>query len=184
MEHTNSTKNILMTAMFAALIAVGAFIRIPLPPVPLTLQTLFVLAAGLMLGPVKGLFSVLVYLFIGLIGLPVFTGGGGLGAMLGPTGGFLFGLIPAVVVTGLFSNLAGIPEEGKPKARSAILMGVGVLLGTLCIYAVGLPWLKYSRSMTWTTTLVAGLYPFIIGDILKMVVAVFAGMAFKPRFQS
>ena len=82
-------RRILLVAFFTALIIVGSFIRIPLPPVPITLQTLFVLLAGYMGGPQVALMSVGIYLFLGAIGLPVFSGGGG------------FACVPADEVTSL-----------------------------------------------------------------------------------
>ena len=100
MDRTKITR-IVLIALFAALIAVGAFIRIPLPPVPITLQTLFTLVAALLLPLPVSISSVLVYLFLGIIGLPIFTSGGGLAAVTGPTGGYLIGLIPAVIIGGL-----------------------------------------------------------------------------------
>ena len=102
MERKEITK-IVLVALFAALIAAGAFIKIPLVPVPVTLTTLFVLLAALCLSPLMALSSIVVYLFLGGIGLPIFTSGGGLAAMLGPTGGYLFGMIPAA----LFGNTCG-----------------------------------------------------------------------------
>jgi biotin transport system substrate-specific component len=88
-------------AMFGAATAMGAYIMIPLPPVPITLQTLFVVLAGALLGGRLGALSQVVYLLLGIIGLPVFHGGkGGLGILLGPTGGYLVGFIAAAYVVG------------------------------------------------------------------------------------
>ena len=104
MERKEITK-IVLVALFAALIAAGAFIKIPLVPVPVTLTTLFVLLAALCLPPLMALSSIVVYLFLGGIGLPIFTSGGGLAAMLGPTGGYLFGMIPAALFGSLIIRL-------------------------------------------------------------------------------
>ena len=103
MERKEITK-IVLVALFAALIAAGAFIKIPLVPVPVTLTTLFVLLAALCLPPFMALSSIVVYLFLGGIGLPIFTSGGGLAAMLGPTGGYLFGMIPAALLGSLIMS--------------------------------------------------------------------------------
>ena len=89
----NRTKQLILCAMFVALIAIGAFITIPIPIIPLTLQDLFVMLAGILLGPKWGALASLIYVFMGLAGLPVFTQGGGLAYVLKPSFGFLIGLL-------------------------------------------------------------------------------------------
>ncbi|MFC3420200.1 biotin transporter BioY [Salinicoccus hispanicus] len=96
-----STKHLVYIALFAALIAVGAQIRLPIGPVPVTFQVPMALLAGLLLGPKLGAMSALVYLLMGLVGLPVFAGGGGLATVVSPTFGFIIGLIPAAFFAGL-----------------------------------------------------------------------------------
>ncbi len=86
---------ILLTSLFTALIAAGTFIKIPMIPVSMTLQTLFVFLSGLLLPPGHAFLSVLIFIILGLIGLPVFTSGGGIGALLSPTGGFILGFAVA-----------------------------------------------------------------------------------------
>lgn len=93
-------KKMIQCGLFSALIAVGAFLRIPLPHVPVTLQTLFVLLSGLVLGKNYGAVPSLVYLLLGLMGLPIFTGGGGIGYVLHPTFGYLLGFVAAGWVMG------------------------------------------------------------------------------------
>lgn len=94
------TKEMIMCALFTALICAGAFLKIPTPFLPITFQTLFVTLAGLILGSKKGAMSVAVYVLIGLIGLPVFTEGGGIYYILKPTFGYLLGFIAGAFVTG------------------------------------------------------------------------------------
>lgn len=184
-EKSMQTKKILMTALFAALMAVGAYIKVPLPPVPITLQTLFVLTAGLMCGWKTGLASVAIYLFIGAIGLPVFTSGGGLGVMLGPTGGFLFGLIPAVLIAGICSDIGYRHAEGDEpnKKRFLIWCCIGAVLATFIgIYGVGVSWLKINRQLSWGAAFAGGMYPFLLGDTIKIIVAVILARNFRERF--
>ncbi|MCU0587489.1 MAG: biotin transporter BioY [Syntrophobacteraceae bacterium] len=152
------------TSLMAALIAVGALIHLPMGPVPVVLQNLFVLLAGLLLGSRHGLTSVLLYMLIGAMGFPVFAGGkGGIAHFLGPTGGYLLGFASAAFVTGLIS-------ERFP--RSTVADSCAVLAGSLLIYAVGIPWLKAVTQMTWIKAITVGMLPFLPGDIIKAIAAV------------
>jgi biotin transport system substrate-specific component len=152
------------TSLMAALIAVGALIHLPIGPVPVVLQNLFVLLAGLLLGSRYGLASVLLYLLIGAMGLPVFAGGkGGLVHFFGPTGGYLLGFALAAFATGFIS------ERFSHKSTIDIL---AVTAGTLLVYLIGVPWLKTVTQMTWEKALTVGMLPFLPGDILKATAAV------------
>lgn len=175
MDKTKITR-IVLIALFAALIAVGAFIRIPLPPVPITLQTLFTLVAALLLPLTVSISSVLVYLFLGIIGLPIFTSGGGLAAVTGPTGGYLIGLIPAVIIGGLMVR----SEKEKPLWYYLLASFVA----TVAIYIPGLFWLGFSRHLTLSQTLAGGLTPFIVGDVLKMIVSSLVAWKLRPQVLS
>ncbi len=196
-----NTRKTVLTALFAALIIVGAYIRFPLPPVPITLQTLFVISASLLGGIAIGLSSVAIYLLLGAVGLPVFTAGGGLGILLGPTGGFLFGLLPAALLAGIAGNYAmnlkdtDLPKnlsdrEGeessekqttKNKRNYLLLSIIFGTLATLAIYAVGVPFLKYNRSLSWKVAIQVGMLPFLIGDTIKLIVSVQLAQMFAPR---
>lgn len=106
-----SLKGYVMSALFAALIIVGAYIKVPVPPVPFTLQTLFVVLAGLTLGPKYGGLSVLVYMLLGLAGLPVFAGGsGGIGSVVMPTFGYIIGFAAGAVLSGMIANSGSYPR--------------------------------------------------------------------------
>jgi len=156
-----------LTALFAALIAAGAFLIIPVGPVPIAIQNLLALLAGLVLGPVLGAAAVGLYLLAGILNLPVFAGGtGGIARFAGPTGGYLVGYLFAAVIAGLIA--------GRPKAKTPLFRIImAVIAGFLIIYVPGVAWLKISRNLDWTRALVAGFTPFIIGDILKGIAAVF-----------
>lgn len=123
------TRALVYVALFAALIAAGAFLQVPVPPVPFTLQSFFCLLAGSLLGPWLGTLSVLIYLAAGLIGLPVFTQGGGFSYLFMPTFGFLLGLIPTALLSGLFMRrAAGLKGAGGTAARAALLFACSALL--------------------------------------------------------
>ena len=101
-----STRELTMTALFVTLITAGAFIRVPLPNCPFTLQILFTTLAGIILGSRLGAISVGIYIILGLIGVPVFTSGGGPGYVLQPTFGYLIGFMVGAYVVGRFSELS------------------------------------------------------------------------------
>lgn len=133
------TRRAVLVALFAALTAVGAFVRVPVPGVPFTLQVPAVLLAGVALGPWLGAASQLAYIGVGLIGLPVFATGGGPGYVLTPTFGFLVGFVVAAPVVGL---IAGDPARGgTPRVALALVSGI------IAIYLVGVPWFAWHLAL-------------------------------------
>ncbi|MGE4454033.1 MAG: biotin transporter BioY [Sphaerochaeta sp.] len=161
-------KRLLLTSLFSALIIVGAYLRFPIPPVPITLQTLFVLLSGFLGGPSLALTSTSIYLLLGAIGLPVFSSGGGLGMLLGPTGGFLFGLLPAAFLAGLAGSYRAKSEHPRAYTMQCLLFG---LAATIVVYLTGVPYLKMVANLSWKVAIQAGMLPFIPGDILKLLIA-------------
>ena len=165
-------------SLLAALMAVGAYLAIPIGPVPIVLQNMFVFLAGLLLGSRWSLASVGVYLLTGALGLPVFAGGlGGIGRIIGPTGGYLIGYLPAVFIVG---HIAGT------RVKSIGYDVLAMVCGTVVLYACGVSWLKLLTGMDWFKTLTVGMYPFLIGDALKIAVAALIARALRPviRIQS
>ncbi len=175
MFHMALSEQVRMTvyaSLFAALTAVGAFLSIPIGPVPIVLQNLFVLMAGLLLGSRWGLASVAVYLLAGACGLPVFAGGtGGIGRLVGPTGGYLIGYLPSVYVVGLISEKTG---------RRLVFDLLAMVCGTIIVYIFGLAWLKVLMGLSLGKTLALGLFPFLLGDALKIAAAVPIVKAIRP----
>ncbi len=164
MQAATDLQKLVLASLFAALTAVGAFIAIPIGPVPIVLQNLFVMLMGLMLGPRWGLAGVAAYLLAGALGLPVFAGGtGGIGRFIGPTGGYLIGYLPSVVIIGWLA------QRGRPRW---LFDALAVIAGTLVLYLCGVSWLKIVTGMTWGKTLMVGMVPFLPGDIAKMATAV------------
>ncbi len=172
MNPSNQIRMMVYASLLAALMTAGAFISIPVGPVPIVLQNMFVFLAGLLLGSRWGLASVGVYLLAGACGLPVFAGGmGGIGRIVGPTGGYLMGYLPAVFFTGYIS------ARGASRIRFDIAAMIG---GTIILYACGLTWLKTLTGMPWSKALAVGMYPFLIGDALKIVAAAAIAKAIRP----
>jgi biotin transport system substrate-specific component len=163
---------IVLASLMAALTAVGAYIHVPIGPVPIVLSTLFVLLSGLLLGSRWGLASMGLYLLVGAIGMPVFYGGkGGLAHFFGPTGGYLLGYLLAAWITGFISK----------RSRGLLILDIfAVLVGSLVIYGLGVPWLKMVTQMSWTKTLMVGMVPFLIGDAIKASVAIILARSVRP----
>jgi len=163
MKPANSVRMMVYASLFAALTAAGAFLTIPIGPVPIALQNLFVFLTGLLLGARWGVWSVAIYLLTGAMGLPVFAAGtGGIARFAGPTGGYLLGYLPAVFVIGVLS------EKWPDKPLFSIL---AMTAGALIVYVIGVPWLKVVTGMAWSKAMATGLYPFLPGDALKIAAA-------------
>lgn len=174
MDQNNNTqlRRMVYAAMFGALTAIGSLIVIPMQPVPITLQTLFTSLSGVLLGGYTGALSQIVYVLLGIIGLPVFAGGkAGLGTLLGPTGGYLIGFIAAAYVIG---------KMVEARKESGILwVTLSLVVGNLVIYALGVMQLSLVAHLSVVKALLAGVVPFLLGDLLKLVAA--ALISFKLR---
>ena len=171
----NTSTQLRMTvyaSLLAALTAVGAYLSIPIGPVPIILQNMFVLLSGLLLGSRWGLASVGVYILAGACGLPVFAGGlGGISRIVGPTGGYILGYLPGVFITGLIAEKTG---------QRMIYDVIAMICGTIIIYSCGLIWLKVLTDMTLAKTFAVGMYPFLIGDALKIAAAAAIAKSLRP----
>ncbi|MEI7857970.1 MAG: biotin transporter BioY [Methanomicrobiales archaeon] len=151
---------IALSAAFIALITLGSWVSLPFFPVPLTLQTLFVLLSGAVMRR-YAVIPVTLYILLGALGLPVCHNGiAGIGILLGPTGGYLIGFIPAALIVGLAY------ETKTDRVRI-----IGLATATLIIYAFGISWLMYSTGMGIAAALVMGMVPFLLGDIVKATAA-------------
>jgi len=161
-----------LISLFAALTAVGAFISIPIYPVPLTLQTLFTLLAAMTLGSVMGMSSQIIYVMLGIIGLPVFAGfKAGIGILFGPTGGFLFGFIISAYIIGKIIELK--------KEKNIFYYFLAGIIGTIIIYIIGVTQLSFVTGMGVKRAVVVGMFPFLPGDILKIIAASFIASKLK-----
>ena len=164
-SYNSDVRKMAYASLFAALMAVGAYIRVPLPfsPVPITMQVLFVLLAGAMLGARWGTISTVVYILLGIVGLPVFSGGSsGLGVLLGPTGGYLVGFVVAAFAVG--TSLGG-------REPGLVATGAYMFLGIFIIYLFGASYLMYAAALTFSQTMALGVIPFIPGGVIKVVLA-------------
>ena len=166
----------LITAIFAAFIGIFSQVIIPLPLVPITGQTLAVGLAATILGSRYGTVSVLLYLFIGAAGIPVFAGmTGGIGKIFGPTGGYLLSYIPTAFITGW------ILERTKFSLPFALLSNI---IGMLITLFIGTVWFKYTASLTWEAAFIGGFIPFIAVGIIKAFLASWIGVSVRKRLSA
>ncbi|MDR0853031.1 MAG: biotin transporter BioY [Clostridiales Family XIII bacterium] len=171
----NKVQSYILCAFFAALTAVFSQIQIPLPftPVPINLALLVPLIAGALLGPVKGALSMLVYVLLGIVGVPVFAGfEAGIGAVAGPTGGYIIGYITAAAIAGLFVS---------EKHYFPIMLS-GFILAVLSCYTLGTVWFCIFMNMGVLKALALCVLPFIPGDALKIAGAVAISGAVRKAF--
>ncbi len=169
-------RNMIISALFAAIIGVLAQITIPLPLVPITGQTLAIGLAATILGSRYGTLSVLLYLCMGAVGIPVFAqASSGLGSLFGPTGGFLFGFLPTAYIIGFFL------EKTSFTLKNAIIANV---IGMFVALTFGTVWLKFFANLTWTAAFLGGFAPFVIVGVLKASIAAWTGILVRNRLKS
>lgn len=169
-------RSLIITALFAAIIGVMAQLTIPLPLVPITGQTLAIGIAATILGARYGTLSVLLYIAIGSIGVPVFAEfSAGLSVVVGPTGGFLIGFIPATFIIGLFLEKLGFTF------KNAIIANI---IGMLITLAFGTVWLKIATDLSWVSALASGFTPFLIVGTIKAILASWIGIIVRKRLLS
>jgi len=158
-------------AGFSLLTALAAQIEVPTRPVPFTLQTLAVVLAGAVLGPRKGAMSMLAYLALGAIGLPVFSSGGfGIATLLGPTGGFLLTFPAAAALVGVLA----------PRTRRTWTIALAMACGMALISVGGILQLRATTGMSWAETLATGFFLFSVWDAVKLAAATAIFKAVRP----
>lgn len=175
MEQKKKTnvREMVLIALMAAVTCIMGPLSVPIGIVPISLTNLAVYLAIYVLGCKRGTLSYFVYLLIGLVGVPVFSGfTGGVGKLFGPTGGYLIGFIFMALICGWFIDKFDC---------KLVPSFVGMVLGTIVCYAFGTAWLAYQASMSFYAALAAGVLPFIPGDLAKMVIAAIIGPQVRRR---
>lgn len=174
-----SSQRLVLCGLFAALAAIGAFIRIPLPLIPFTLQTFFVTMAGYLLGARYGGLSVALYVALGLCGLPIFTQGGGPSYVLNPTFGYLIGFIVEAYVVGRLTAGRGVPSLKRLVAAGFAGLAVAYLFGMVYCYGITNNVLGIHNS-AWAVFL-SGCVLVFPGNAVLNVVAALAAKRILPR---
>jgi len=172
----NRLQLLILSSIFTAIIGILAQITIPFPLVPITGQTLAIGLAATILGARYGTISTLLYIAVGAIGVPIFASmQGGIGAIVGPTGGYLIGFIPTAYFIGWYIE--------KTKLTFTHVM-IANLIGMIITLAFGTIWLKISASLSWSVAISTGVLPFLIGGILKAALTSYIGVLVKKRLYS
>lgn len=161
---SRSLRSVALVAIGSLLLAAASQVTVPMWPVPVSGQTFAVLLIGMAYGARLGMVTVLAYLFEAALGLPFFAGGAfGLAPLLGPTGGYLAGFVLAAGVTGWLAQ--------RGWGRNGMSTAVAMLVGNVVLYIPGLLWLSTFMHYDVSATLAAGLFPFMLGDLAKLLLA-------------
>ena len=172
---SNTTQHLTLSALLCALCAVLSQIQIPIPPVPISLSLLAVHLCGALLGRRWGSAAVCCYVALGAVGVPVYAGfSGGIGVLFGPTGGFLLGYILCAYAVGALSQ--------RCFTRRSLMLSMAA--GTLLCYASGTAWFMITTGTTLAGSLTACVLPFVPGDMLKIVLAVFLCIRLEKPLRS
>lgn len=196
----NRTSKLTKISLIAALLCIISPFAVvfPFSPVPISLTTLMLYLSVYIVGRRDAVISCGIYLLIGLVGMPVFSGfTGGIGKVLGPTGGYMIGYLFLTFISGWFvekwsggsqnsvsknDDCCHMPEGKRVEAwLTFIMQGIGMALGTVVCYLFGSLWLSYQAGMAFSAALKVGALPFIPGDMVKIVIGVIAGNAVRKR---
>lgn len=189
-KHYSNTTLMILCGLFAAITAICSFITIPLgfTPIPINLGTLAVFLTGGILGKKYGTISMVVYVFLGAAGVPVFAGfRGGIAVLAGPTGGYIIGYIAAVLIIGIFADmLAKSSTAYSPKSihfnyiKQTVLYGLAMTAGLAICYAFGTAWFMVSTGTDLWAALISCVFPFLPGDAVKIIAAAVLVKKLRP----
>lgn len=175
-------RGLMMSALFAALLVAFSFIKVQVgvSPVPITLQTLAVMLAGVFLGPLYGFLSMLLVVLLTALGLPMLGGSGGMAVLLGSTGGYIvMWPISALLIGWTLSRVKGI---GWP--AYVLTFAAAELFGSLLVYVTGVPWLAHVAHFSFAKAMSLGCYPFLIGDAVKAVVTALIAVPIRQVYSA
>ena len=178
-----NTRQLTLCAVMAAVMCVIAPISLPIGPIAVTGGTLTIYLTACLLGPWRGLAATAVYLLAGFVGLPVFSNYmSGAGRLLGPTGGYLVGYLPMMLLAGFAAEYA-FQHFGGRKALMIVFPFLGMVLATAVLYAFGTAWYCVQAGVDLQKALAACVFPFIPFDLMKMVLALLVGVPVRRRLE-
>lgn len=168
-----TTYQMAVTALMAAVLCVIGPLSVPIGAIPISLSNFVISLTVWLLGPKFGTLSVAIYLALGAVGMPVFSGyGGGLAKLAGPTGGYLIGYLAMALIGGLFVE----KSKGNP-----VVSGIGLVLGVAVSYVFGTAWFVFQMGCELSYALAVCVYPFIAFDLAKVIVACVVGALLRKR---
>ena len=168
-----TTYQMAVTALMAAVLCVIGPLSVPIGAIPISLSNFVISLTVWLLGPKFGTLSVAIYLALGAVGMPVFSGyGGGLAKLAGPTGGYLIGYLAMAFIGGLFVE----KSKGNP-----VVSGIGLVLGVAVSYVFGTAWFVFQMGCELSYALTVCVYPFIAFDLAKVIVACVIGALLRKR---
>lgn len=173
MKNKSNVYKMSIIAVMAAVICILGPLSIPIGPVPISFTNLAIFISLYTLGMKKGTMSYIIYMFIGFVGVPVFSGfSSGPSKLLGPTGGYLIGFILMALIAGFFID---------KYFDKIYLCFAGMVLGDIVCYIVGTAWLAYQANMSLSAALAVGVIPFIPGDLVKILISAWIGPKIRKR---
>ncbi len=165
-----TTSNMALIAIFTALLAICSWISLSIGPVPFTLQTFGVCVAAGLLGAKRGTVSVVVYILLGAVGVPVFAGfKGGPAVLVGPTGGYIIGFVLSAIVIGNVVRYA----KTKKSWRRMLIIFLGMIVGDVCCFVIGTAQFMLVMHTNLQSALVLCVLPYLLPDLAKIIVAAF-----------
>lgn len=168
-----TTYQMAVTALMAAVLCVIGPLSVPIGAIPISLSNFVISLTVWLLGPKFGTLSVAIYLALGAVGMPVFSGyGGGLAKLAGPTGGYLIGYLAMALIGGLFVE----KSKGNP-----VISGIGLVIGVAVSYVFGTAWFVFQMGCELSYALAVCVYPFIAFDLAKVIVACVIGALLRKR---
>lgn len=168
-----TTYQMAVTALMAAVLCVIGPLSVPIGAIPISLSNFVISLTVWLLGPKFGTLSVAIYLALGAVGMPVFSGyGGGLAKLAGPTGGYLIGYLAMALIGGLFVE----KSKGNP-----VVSGIGLVLGVAVSYVFGTAWFVFQMGCELSYALAVCVYPFIAFDLAKVIIACVVGALLRKR---
>ena len=190
----NKIQNLTGTALMAAILCIIGPVMIPVGVIPLSLANMVVYLIILLLGKRKAGISVVIYLLLGAVGIPVFSGfGAGIGIIFGPTGGYLIGylvlcwisgtILEKIYLNGKRRNEKNIEQKKKEKCNKMGKELLSLVAGTVGLYFWGTCWLMFQANMSFASALAVGVVPFLVFDIIKMILAISLANSIKKRIK-
>lgn len=182
MNSKKKSSGVVFTALFAALTAASCFIQIPLPTgLPIVIQDMMAMLSGLLLGPVYGTAAVFIFIILGSLGLPVFSGKAGIHVILsGPSGGFIIGYLLAALAGGLLLRIFLPSGRENSQKKQWLFISVAAVIATVIVFVLGIAGFMRVTGKDLASSVPLVLLPFVPGNTIKLFMMIFLAKKFRP----